>query len=45
VVSFALKELGSFLVGLSLLLLGPVPDVLHRQHRHNGQNLKKTKTE
>jgi len=39
VVALRLVELGLLLVGLRLLLLGPVKDGLDGEHRHNRQHL------
>ena len=36
-VALGLEEFGALLVGLRLLLLGAVPDVLDREHRHDGE--------
>ena len=38
-VALGLEELGALLVRLRLLLLGAVPDVLHREHRDDGEHL------
>mmetsp|Transcript_2661 Transcript_2661/g.9436 ORF Transcript_2661/g.9436 Transcript_2661/m.9436 type:complete len:429 (+) Transcript_2661:131-1417(+) len=39
VVALGLEELGLALVGQRLLLLGPVEDVLHREHGHDREHL------